>query len=153
MRPTLKQLAYLVAIAETGKFGDAAKRVNVSQSSLSVQIADMEAELGALLIERGRHGALITPAGKDVVIQARLILREVEELKAIARQSEHEFSGRLNLGVLPSIGPYLLPPVTRHLHERFPQLRQPGCRIATRRPQARMQLPHVQRLLSDLSRG
>ncbi|MAT35243.1 MAG: LysR family transcriptional regulator [Ponticaulis sp.] len=123
MRPTLRQLSYLIAIAETGRFGEAARRLNVSQSSLSVQIADMEAELGAHLIERGRHGALITPAGKDVVVQARLILREVEELKAIARQSEHEFSGRLNLGVLPSIGPYLLPSVTRHLHERFPQLR------------------------------
>ncbi|MAK62777.1 MAG: LysR family transcriptional regulator [Ponticaulis sp.] len=123
MRPTLKQLSYFVEIAETGRFGEAARRMNVSQSSLSAQIADMEEELGARLIERGRHGALLTPAGNDVVVQARLILREVEELKSIARQSEEQFAGRINLGVLPSIGPYLLPPFTRHLHQRFPKLR------------------------------
>ena len=62
MRPTLRQMQYLVAIAETGKFGDAAKRANVSQPSLSAQIADMETQLGTTLVERGRHGAFLTPS-------------------------------------------------------------------------------------------
>ena len=123
MRPTLKQLAYLVAIAETGKFGDAAKRVNVSQSSLSAQIADIEEELGTRLLERGRHGAVLTPIGRDIVVQARYILRQVEELHTLSRQGEHAFKGRIHLGVLPSIGPYLLPQTTRQLHARFPELR------------------------------
>ncbi len=123
MRPTLKQLEYLVAIAETGRYGEAAKRVNVSQSSLSTQIADMEAELGTRLLERGRHGAVLTPTGRDIVIRARHILREVEELHTLSRQNEAEFQGRINLGVLPSIGPYLLPPATRQLHQKFPDLR------------------------------
>lgn len=123
MRPTLKQLEYLVAIAETGKYGEAAKRANVSQSSLSTQIADMEEELGTRLLERGRHGAVLTPTGRDIVVRARYILRQVEELHTLSRQSEEEFRGRINLGVLPSIGPYLLPPATRQLHQRFPELR------------------------------
>ncbi|MAJ07314.1 hydrogen peroxide-inducible genes activator [Ponticaulis sp.] len=123
MRPTLKQLEYLVAIAETGKYGEAAKRVNVSQSSLSTQIADMEEELGTRLLERGRHGAVLTPTGRDIVVRARYILRQVEELHTLSRQSEEDFKGRINLGVLPSVGPYLLPPATRQLHQRFPELR------------------------------
>jgi len=82
MRPTLRQLEYLVAIADTGKFGDAAKRLNVSQPSLSTQVADMEAYLGASLVERGRKGALMTAIGVDCVARARLILRQVEDLKA-----------------------------------------------------------------------
>ena len=67
MRPTLRQLQYLVAIADTGKFGEAAKRTNVSQPSLSAQVADMEAYLGNVLIERGRHGAFLTPLGEEAV--------------------------------------------------------------------------------------
>lgn len=123
MRPTLRQLTYLVTIAETGKFGEAAKRLNVSQSSLSAQIADMEEELGTRLLERGRQGAVLTPTGRDVVVRARYILRQVEELHTLSRQSEEEFKGRIHLGVLPSIGPYLLPQATRRLHALFPELR------------------------------
>jgi len=71
MRPTLKQLQYLVAVAETGKFNEAARRMNVSQPSLSTQIADMEMELAANLVERGRHGAILTPVGEDIVRRSR----------------------------------------------------------------------------------
>ena len=123
MRPTLKQLQYLVAIAETGTYGEAAKRVNISQSSLSTQINDLEAELGTVVFERGRHGAIVTPIGKDVLAQSRLILREVEALRTLARQSDQGLEGRINLGVLPSIGPYLLPPAVRSLHQSYPGLR------------------------------
>jgi LysR family transcriptional regulator, hydrogen peroxide-inducible genes activator len=123
MRPTLRQMQYLIAVADTGKFGDAARAVNVSQPSLSAQIAEMEASLGVQLIERSRRGAMLTGAGEELVRRARRILREVEDLKAVARFGRRELSGRLRLGVLPTIGPYLLPLATRDLHTRFPDLR------------------------------
>lgn len=123
MRPTLRQLQYLVAISDTGKFGDAAKRLNVSQPSLSAQVADMEAHLGNVLIERGRHGAFMTPLGEETVRRARHILRNVEDLKALAQSGGGDLVGRVRLGVLPTIGPYLLPAVTRHLHSRYPEFR------------------------------
>lgn len=123
MRPTLRQMQYLIAVADTGKFGDAARAVNVSQPSLSAQIAEMEASLGVQLIERSRRGAMLTGAGEELVRRARKILREVEDLKAVARFGRRELTGRLRLGVLPTIGPYLLPLATRDLHTRFPDLR------------------------------
>lgn len=123
MRPTLRQLQYLVAVAETGKFGEAAKSLNVSQPSLSSQMADMEAYLGASLVERGRHGALMTPLGNDLVAQARIILRHVEELKSMAQLGDGVLAGRVRLGVLPTIGPYLLPQATKALHAKYPDLR------------------------------
>ncbi|RIJ17225.1 hydrogen peroxide-inducible genes activator [Henriciella mobilis] len=123
MRPTLRQLQYLVAIADTGKFGDAAKRVNVSQPSLSAQIAEMEAHLGTVLIERGRHGAFMTPTGEEAVRRARMILRDVEDLKAVVQSGGASLAGRIRLGVLPTIGPYLLPAATRHLHAKYPDFR------------------------------
>lgn len=123
MRPTLRQMQYLIAIADTGKFGEAARAVNVSQPSLSAQIAEMEASLGVALVERSRRGAMLTPAGEELVRRARGILREVEDLKAVAKLGRTELSGRLRLGVLPTIGPYLLPQTTGDLRARFPALR------------------------------
>lgn len=123
MRPTLRQLQYLVSIAETGRFGEAAKQLHVSQSALSAQIAEMEDSLGVTLIERGRHGAIMTPVGEQLLVRARRILTEVQELRHAARHSVDGMSGRMQLGVLPSIGPYLLPAAVRSLHMRFPELR------------------------------
>lgn len=116
-------MQYLIAIADTGKFGDAARAMNVSQPSLSAQVAEMEASLGVQLIERSRRGAMLTVAGEELVRRARSILREVEDLKAVAKFGRAELSGRLRLGVLPTVGPYLLPLATRELHKRFPDLR------------------------------
>jgi len=123
MRPTLKQLQYLVAIAETGKFNEAARRMNVSQPSLSTQIADMEQELKANLVERGRHGAILTPTGEDVVRRSRSILRAVEELKSVAGPQTGIAASRIRLGVIPSVGPYLLPIAVKTLHQQYPDLR------------------------------
>ncbi len=123
MRPTLRQMQYLIAIADTGKFGDAARVANVSQPSLSAQVAEMEASLGVQLVERSRRGAMLTAAGEELVRRARNILREVEDLKAVAKFGRTQLSGRLRLGVLPTIGPYLLPLASRDLHKRFPELR------------------------------
>lgn len=123
MKPTLRQMEYLVAIAETGTFSEAAKRTFVSQPSLSAQIKDMEDHIGASLLERGRHGALLTPVGAEMVSRARIVLRQVEEMKVIGREAEGTLAGRVKLGVLPSIGPYLLPRATRRLHKAYPDLR------------------------------
>ncbi|MEM1086791.1 MAG: hydrogen peroxide-inducible genes activator [Pseudomonadota bacterium] len=123
MKPTLRQLQYLVAIAETGRFGDAAKKVHVSQPSLSAQIADMEAQLGTQLVERGRAGSILTPAGEDVLHRARVVLKDMDDLKAAARHYSGEMAGRVRLGVLPSIGPYLLPMAAKRLHAKFPALK------------------------------
>lgn len=123
MRPTLRQMEYLVAIAETGTFGGAAKRTFVSQPSLSAQVKDMEEQLGASLLERGRQGAILTPIGETIVKRARTILRNVEELKVLAREAEGTLAGRVRLGVLPTVGPYLLPRATRQLHATYPELR------------------------------
>lgn len=123
MKPTLRQLEYLVAIAETGSFSAAAKRCFVSQPSLSAQIKDMEDHLAITLLERGRQGAIMTPVGEEVVRRARLILREIEELKVLAQEADGRLAGRVRLGVLPTIGPYLLPQATRELHTTYPELR------------------------------
>lgn len=123
MRPTLRQLQYLVAVADSGNFGEAARRVNVSQPTLSAQIADMEAELSAVLVERGRHGAILTRKGEEAVKRARLILRDMGDLKAAVQSVSDHLAGRLRLGVLPTIGPYLLPPAARRLHQAYPRLR------------------------------
>ena len=123
MRPTLRQLQYVVAVAETGRFHEAAKRLHVSQPSLSAQISAVEQQLGVQLIERGRNGAMMTAQGEEFLRRARLVLRDVEELKAAMTSTEGTLSGRIRLGVLPSVGPYLLPPVVRDLHRSFPDLR------------------------------
>lgn len=122
MRPTLRQLEYIVAVAETGQVGLAAAQLNVSQPSLSAQLAEVEADLGVVLFQRGRAGAKITPAGEEVVRRARQILHELQDLRAAARGGGI-FQGRLRLGVLPSIGPYLLPGVVQRLHREHPSFR------------------------------
>lgn len=123
MKPTLRQMEYLVAIAESGTISAAAKKTFVSQPSLSAQVKDMEAHLGAALLERGRHGAILTPIGEEIVARARLVLRDVEEMKVLAREAEGTLAGRIRLGVLPTVGPYLLPQATRVLHKFYPDLR------------------------------
>ena len=122
MRPTLRQLEYIVAVAETGQVSLAATRLNVSQPSLSAQLAEVEADLGAVLFQRGRSGAKPTPVGEEVTRRARQILHALQDLRAAARGGGI-FQGRLRLGVLPSIGPYLLPGVVRRLHVEHPSFR------------------------------
>jgi LysR family hydrogen peroxide-inducible transcriptional activator len=123
MKPSLRQLQYLVAIAETGTLSEAAKQTYVSQPSLSIQLKDMEDQLGASLVERGRKGALLTPLGMEVVARARIILRQIEDLQSISREASGTLAGRVRLGVLPTVGPYLLPQATRKLHKDYPELR------------------------------
>jgi LysR family hydrogen peroxide-inducible transcriptional activator len=123
MKPTLRQLQYLVALKETQSFSAAARKCHVSQPSLSTQIADMEAVLDVTLIERGRGRAQLTPIGQDVAAQAQRVLAAMRELRMSARDAGSTFRGNISLGTLPSVGPYLLPSVLRKLHAQFPELR------------------------------
>ncbi|MBE1285694.1 MAG: LysR family transcriptional regulator [Rhodobacteraceae bacterium] len=122
MRPTLRQLDYIVTVHRLGRFGLAADLLNVSQPSLSAQIATVEEELGIRIFERGRGGAQVTAQGEEFVLRAQKILRDVQDLRS-AMTTDLPFAGRLRLGVLPSIGPYLLPRVVKEIHRRTPGLR------------------------------
>lgn len=123
MRPTLRQMQYLVAVAETGTISEAAARTNVSQPSLSAQLKDMEEYLGATLLERSRSGATLTPFGKEFVARARIILSQVQALQVLAKDVEGSLAGIVRLGTLPTVGPYLLPRATRALHTSYPDLK------------------------------
>lgn len=122
MRPTFRQLEYIVTVHQLGGFGLAAETLHVSQPSLSSQIAAVEADLGVQLFKRGRNGAQTTAKGLEFVHRARRIISEVESLRSVMA-TDLPFGGRLRLGALPSIGPYLLPQVMQSLHRDEPDLR------------------------------
>ena len=122
MRPTLRQLEYAVTVQRLGSFSLAADVLGVSQPSLSAQIATVEADLGIRLFDRSRSGVRLTAKGAEFVQRAQRILSEVENLRSVMTSSL-PFAGRLRLGGLPSIGPYLLPQVVQRLHREQPDLR------------------------------
>lgn len=117
MNFTLRQLRSLTVLAEEGHFGRAAALVNISQPALSVQIRELEAALGARLVERGPREAVLTPTGREVVRRARRIFEEVREIEQVARW-HGGLSGRLRIGVIPTVAPYLLPTALPELRAR-----------------------------------
>jgi LysR family hydrogen peroxide-inducible transcriptional activator len=120
---TLKQLRYLVAVADTLHFGKAADAANISQPSLSAQIQQLEEALGAQLVERTKRRVLLTPAGTEVTARARRILAEVRDLSDSVQGKAAPLAGDLRLGVIPTVGPYLLPRVLPSLRRTYPDLR------------------------------
>jgi len=108
MNITLRQLTYFVALAEARNFGRAAGKVHVSQPALSVQIKELEAELGVQLVERQPRRIVLTPAGHELLRHARRVMDEMQALEAAARWQKG-LGGRLSLGVIPTVAPYLLP--------------------------------------------
>lgn len=118
--PTLRQLEYLVAVAENGTFGAAAEAVHVSQPAMSAQIAELEQKLGVTLFERDRRGARVTPEGEALVTAARRVLGEAEQLVRLASDRRGDLVGQLALGVIPTMAPYLLPTVVREIRRRYP---------------------------------
>lgn len=119
----LRDLDYLVAVADTGHFGLAAERCNVSQPTLSMQLKKLEAELGVPLIERSPRGALVTAIGAEIVARARIVLGEVRQMRDIATRGGETFTGTFRLGVIPTAGPYLLPRILPTLKSAYPRLR------------------------------
>jgi len=118
----LRDLQYLVAVAETRHFGRAADLCFVSQPTLSTQLKKLEAELGVELIERTPRHVTLTEAGREIVEHAKAVLGEVDDIRNIAKQAQDHESGTLRLGLFPTLAPYLLPHVVPQLHARFPKL-------------------------------
>ncbi|KQN96647.1 transcriptional regulator [Stenotrophomonas sp. Leaf70] len=118
----LRDLKYLVALAEHKHFGRAAAACFVSQPTLSTQIKKLEEELGVPLVERAPRKVMLTPAGREAAARARGIVAEIEQMKEAARRSRDPEAGTVRLGIFPTLGPYLLPHVVPTIRERFPQL-------------------------------
>jgi len=119
---TLRQLQYAVAVAESLRFRQAAESCHVSQPSLSAQLAQLEAALGVRLFERDKRRVLLTAAGRAFIDQARVILRDANDLEELAHRTGDPFSGTLSIGVIPTISPYLLPRLTPKLRAAYPHL-------------------------------
>jgi LysR family hydrogen peroxide-inducible transcriptional activator len=118
----LRDLQYLVALAEHRHFGRAAEASFVSQPTLSTQIKKLEDELGVPLVERTPRKVLLTETGREIARRARGVLAEVDEIKAIAQRTRDPESGTLRLGIFPTLGPYLLPHLVPLVRTRFPRL-------------------------------
>ncbi|MDO7565235.1 MAG: hydrogen peroxide-inducible genes activator [OM182 bacterium] len=123
MSPSIKQLKYLCAVAEHKHFTKAADACFVTQSTLSAAIAELESQLDAKVFERNKKSVLITPLGEKLLKQARVILGDVEDFVALAKAHAEPLSGDLRLGVIPTIGPFLLPPMLGSLRRNFPKLK------------------------------
>lgn len=117
-----RQLRYFEALARHRHFGRAAEDCAVTQPALSMQIREMEAQLGVRLLERGRGGVRLTPAGEEAAVRARGVLAALADMERTLRDHGSLLEGRLRLGVIPSIAPYLLPRLLPELGRRHPAL-------------------------------
>jgi len=138
---TLKQLRYLTALAEQRHFGKAAEACAVTQPALSMQIRELERELGVDLVERRPNDIMLTETGLEVARRAERVLSAAHDLTEFARHSARTLTGRLRLGVIPTLAPYVLPQILPALQQRFPDLR-----IELRETQTRT-------LMDELGRG
>jgi LysR family hydrogen peroxide-inducible transcriptional activator len=119
---TLTELRYVVALAQERHFGRAAQKCFVTQPTLSLALAKLEDELGVKLFERNKNEVLLTARGQAIVEQARRVLDEVGRIQHIARGGQDQLAGALRLGVIPTIGPYLLPDLIPILRKRAPAM-------------------------------
>ena len=121
-RPTVRQLEYAVAVADELHFGRAARSCAVTQPALSAQIQQLEELLGVQLFERGRRGVLVTAAGQRVIERAREALEGVDEILASAASAAEPLTGSLRMGVIPTVAPYVLPPLLPAIRRAYPRL-------------------------------
>jgi LysR family hydrogen peroxide-inducible transcriptional activator len=138
---TLKQLRYLSALSQHGHFGKAAKACAVTQPALSMQIQELEADLGVPLVERRPGDVTLTEVGLEVARRAERVLAATRDLADFARHRGRLLTGRMQLGVIPSIAPYVLPKILPALQRRYPDLR-----VELRETQTRV-------LVEELHRG
>jgi len=138
---TLRQLRYLVALAEHRHFGRAADACAVTQPALSMQIRDLEKRLGIALVERRPNDVMLTDFGAEVTRHAERVLLAARDLEDFAKHRGRVLCGRLHLGIIPTLAPYVLPKVLPELHRLFPDLR-----VELRETQTRI-------LLEELNRG
>jgi LysR family hydrogen peroxide-inducible transcriptional activator len=138
---TLRQLRYLVALAEHRHFGRAADACAVTQPALSMQIRDLEKMLGIALVERRPNDIMLTDLGAEVARHAERVLLAARDLEDFAKRRGRVLCGALHLGIIPTLGPYVLPKLLPELHRQFPDLR-----VELRETQTRV-------LLDELNRG
>lgn len=119
----LRDLKYIITVAETLNFNRAAELCFVSQPSLSKQIQKVEEEIGVMIFERTNRKVRLTPAGEQIVQRARDALREAEAIRQIAREASDPLSGEFRLGIIPTVAPYLLPRLMPLLHRQLPRLK------------------------------
>ena len=119
----LRDLKYLIAVAETEHFGHAASRCFVSQPTLSGQIKKLEQELGVTLFERTNRSVSITPIGAEIVRHAKLILEQADVIKQLAQAQRDPLAGALRVGAIPTVSPYLIPLILLPLKRQYPQMR------------------------------
>ncbi|MFM1895426.1 MAG: hypothetical protein RLZZ385_500 [Pseudomonadota bacterium] len=121
--PTVKQLRYFVALEESQHFGQAAETCHVSQSAFSNAIQELESLLEVQLVDRTNRQVTITAIGKEIAVHARLCLQDIEALVEVAGGQREPLTGDLNLGVIPTVAPFLLPTLLPKLRKAFPKLR------------------------------
>src|SRR6201989_2045367 len=121
--PTLKQLQYLVALRDHGHFGRAADACFVTQSTLSAGLRELESLLGVMLVERTRRVVRFTPLRERIADKAQRVLREAEELAALAKAAGKPLAGDLRMSVIPTIAPFLLPRLLTRLRHDWPELK------------------------------
>lgn len=123
MNLSLKQLRYISAVADHKHFSKAAEACHVTQSTLSAAIQELESQLGVVIFERNKKNVLITPLGERLVQQARVVLGGVEDFVSLAKFHDEALSGEIRLGVIPTIGPFLLPHLLADLRAQYPKLK------------------------------
>src|SRR3954467_831084 len=120
--PTLRQLRHLVLLADQRHFGRAAKAAGVTQSTLSASIKELEDGLQASLVDRTKRRVVLTPLGEEIVQRARAVVHDAEELVRATEAKREPLTGTVRLGVIPTIGPFLLPQIMPKLRKSYPKL-------------------------------
>ena len=120
---TLQDLRYVIALAEHGHFGKAARACDIGQSTLSTQIKNLELQLGATLFERTTKSVSVTAIGAEIAGRARQVLADVDAILSIGQQTSTPLDGSFSLGIIPTLGPYVLPWLVPALREKYPALR------------------------------
>ena len=119
----LRDLKYIVAVAENHHFGKAAQRCFVSQPTLSGQIRKLEEELGVIIFERSNRSVTVTPTGEEILRHARLMIEQADAIAQVARAHQDPRAGPLRVGAIPTLSPYLMPLILLPLKQRYPQMR------------------------------
>lgn len=119
----LRDLKYIIAVAETCHFGKASERCFVSQPTLSGQIKKLEDELGVTIFERTKRSVELTPIGEEIVEHARLVIEQADAIEQLARAHHDPLAGPLRVGIIPTISPYLIPLLLAPLKRQYPQLK------------------------------
>lgn len=119
----LRDLKYIIAVAETHHFGKAAERCFVSQPTLSGQIKKLEEELGVIIFERTNRSVEITPVGQSILEHARLMMEQADVIQQLAQAHQDPLAGPLRIGIIPTLSPYLIPLILMPLKKQYPQMK------------------------------